>query len=57
MKLVRKTNKEREREREGEIMRECNKKAKKVIKCQSKKKKKGIDKQGNSRGVLNCNQY
>lgn len=48
----------RQTESEGERVGERNKKAKeqrKVIKCQSENM--GIDKQGNSRGVLNCNQY
>lgn len=41
--------------RGDERMQQESKKAKKVIKCQSENM--GIDKQGNSRGVLNCNQY
>ncbi len=50
--------KKKQRESEGERVRKRIKKAneqRKVIKCQSENM--GIDKQGNSRGVLNCNQY
>lgn len=46
------------RESKGERVRQCIKKAneqRKVIQCKSENME--IDKQENSRGVLNCNQY